>query len=456
LHLAAPNEAFRQFVDRVWAGRFQWHKHNAVLGKVLQRVADDELKRVMVFMPPRLGKSEQVSRLFSAYYVYRYPERWVGLASYGDKLAGTLSRRARQNFITAGGTISAESRSVTHWETASGGGMWSSGVAGAQTGKGFDLGIIDDPLKDRKQADSLLIRANQREWYSEVFATREEPDAAQLIVLTRWHMDDLAGWLLEREHDPETAQGWHIVNFPAEAEQPPEWPASCTVEPDWRAPGEPICLERLPDEKMRQAKGFARSWAALYQQRPRPKEGSLFRYDWFEIVDAAPAEARRVRYWDTAGTEAGGDFTAGVKMSRNGTGVIYVEDVVRGQWSPHHRDSHIRRTADGDGRPVTVWLESEAGVMGKERTQETIRQLAGYVVHSERPTGPKELRAEPLAAQMEAGNVRIVRGAWNQAFIDELVNFGPGCMHDDQVDAAAGAFAKLAVSRRVGVEPLIR
>lgn len=438
-------QSFRAYVDRATAGRFRWHRHNIVLADSLQRVADGDLRRLMVFMPPRYGKSEQVSRLFAPYWLHRRPHQWVGLASYGASLAQKLSRAARDHFREAGGDLAGDATAVTEWMTPDAGGLWAAGRGGSLTGRGFDLGIIDDPLKDMAEADSPVIREGLIEWYRSTFRTRAEPGAAIVVVLTRWHQLDLAGWLLEQEAvEPEH---WHVVHLPEEAEDElPEYPDTCTVEPDWRAPGELLCPERFGPDEVQKHKAFPRTWASLYQQRPRPREGNLFRYSWFEdrFVDARPAQAKRVRYWDTAGTEGGGDWTVGTLMALGGDGLFYVEDVVRGQWSPGTRDQQIRATAERDGRDVTIWLEQEAGVSGTERTQGTVRALAGFTARTERPTGSKELRAEPFAAQCEVGNVRVVRGAWNRAWLEELVNFGPGAAHDDQVDATAGAFAKLA------------
>jgi predicted phage terminase large subunit-like protein len=443
---------FRSFVDRVTRGRFQWYRHAAVLAAVLQRVADGKLPRLIVMMPPRHGKSEEVSRLFPAYYLRRYPSRWVGLTSYGAELARTFSRSARANFVEGGGRMNPAVKAQTHWETDAGGGMWATGVGGAQSGKGFHLGIIDDPLKDRKEADSALIRENQKEWYRSTFYTRAEPLNAIVLVLTRWHMDDLCGWLLASEigNEPEN---WHIVRFPAEAEAEKdadfEVPDTCTLEPDWRELGDPLCPERYPSAALAKNKADSREWASLFQQRPRPREGNLFKFSWFEgrEVGASPEEARRVRYWDLAGSDGRGDFTAGVRMAKGADGVVYIEDVVRGQWSPHQRDQKIRAVAEADNAryPRTVtWIEKESGIGGEERMAALTRLLSGFTIRSERPTGDKAFRADPFASQCEAGNVRIVRGDWKNAFLDELCSFGPGCDHDDMVDAASGAFNKLA------------
>src|SRR5688572_2006349 len=165
--------SFREFVARV-APHYQWYKHCEVLGDVLQRVADGELSRVMIFMPPRHGKSELTSRLFSAYYLHCHPERWVGLCSYTGELAHGLSRNAKDYYCEAGHSLKLGARAAKGWETGAGGGMWASGVGGSITGKGWHLGIIDDPVKGALQANSPKLRNRQREWYQSSFLTREE------------------------------------------------------------------------------------------------------------------------------------------------------------------------------------------------------------------------------------------------------------------------------------------
>jgi predicted phage terminase large subunit-like protein len=151
-----------------------------------------------------------------------------------------------------------------------------------------------------------------------------------------------------------------------------------------------------------------------------------------------------VRYWDKAASKKPeADFSAGVRMLKSDLGVYYVEDVTRGQWSSLDRNKVMRNTAKQDGPAVTVWLEEEGGSGGKESAEISVRDLAGVSVHAERVTGDKLSRARPFSAQCEAGNVKIVRGAWNAAYLDELHAFPLGA-HDDQVDASSGAFNKLA------------
>jgi predicted phage terminase large subunit-like protein len=458
--------SFREFVSLV-NPKYRWFKHCEVLGDVLQRVADGEIDRLMIFMPPRHGKSEETSRLFTAYFLYRYPNRWVGLASYAADLAYTLSRAAKDNFLASGGQIRWDAKGVKHWQTEQGGGLWAAGVGGPMTGKGWHLGIIDDPLKNAEQAASLKIREKQKEWFQSSFSTREEPEGGALIfILTRWNEDDLAGWQLASEMglEADEAQRWHIINFPALAEseeEAPEFPASCTVEPDWRKPGEALCPERYNVKKLKRiaAQVGTYFWNALFQQRPRPLEGAFFKADWFKnIVGAIPEDCKLVRYWDKAGSAGKGDYTVGVLMARwldeDGIATFFIVDVVRGQWEAIDREREIRKVAMrdeslyGEGR-ITIWMEQEGGSGGKESAQASVRRLEGYSVRTETVTGKgdKSLRADPFRTQASVGNIKLVKGDWIVPYLRELTAF-PNGRNDDQVDATSGAFNKLALGRR--------
>jgi predicted phage terminase large subunit-like protein len=441
----ATADNFAHFIHRV-NPRYEFYRHVEQLIGVLDRVLDGSIKRLMVFMPPRHFKSETISRLFSAYYLLQYPYRWVGLAAYGADLAYSLSRNARSNYEAAGGELR-QAKAMRQWETYGGGGLWAAGVGGAATGKGFNLGIIDDPLKNAEEAASETIRSKQQDWYRSVFTTRQAPDAAIIIIQTRWHESDLSGWLLAQEHDE--PEGWHIVSMEAiKPDQPQPFPPTCTVEPDPREAGAALCPERYPVMRLQQLRGQLGSyfWASLYQQRPVPPGGGMFQRDWFSIVNAAPADATRVRYWDKAGSENSGDYSAGVKLARDADGQFYIEDVVRGQWSALARERIMRQTAEMDGRNVAIGIEQEPGSGGLESAQASVRNLAGFQVKAEKVTGEKQVRAMPFAAQCEARNVKLVRGAWNGAFIDELTSF-PFGSHDDMVDASSGAFMRLALRR---------
>jgi predicted phage terminase large subunit-like protein len=188
------------------------------------------------------------------------------------------------------------------------------------------------------------------------------------------------------------------------------------------------------------ARTFSQEYGAAFVSA----EGLLFKCEWFEVVASAPSQAQRVRYWDKAsGLTDGADYTAGVLMARDKLGAFYVEDVVHGRWSSHERDQVMRQTAARDGAHVPIWIEQVFG-LGQEAAQQAVRALAGFSVRTERVTKSKVERADPFAAQCEAGNVKVVRGTWNAAYLDELTTFPAGA-HDDMVDASSGAFHKLAL-----------
>ncbi len=449
LRRTAGDQSFRSFVSEV-NPRFQWYRHCEVLGDLAERVVAGEMPRLMISLPPRIGKTELFSRLLPAYFLRRHPDRWVGLNCYAAELAYTLSRNARENYTRAGGSLADSARAVKHWETGKGGGLWAAGVGGPITGKGFHLGLIDDPLKNAEEAESATIREAQKDWYRSTFYTRAEPDAAVIVIQTRWHEDDLSGFLLEEEAGEEPER-WHVASFDAIREDlDSPLPSSCIREDDWREPGEPLCPERYPLQRLKTIRDRLGPyfWAALYQQRPAPRGGGQFRREWFRIVDVAPAGVRRVRSWDLAATEGGGNWTVGTRLAVTDDGTYFVEDVVRGQWSSGQRDAMIRQTAELDGTAVPVLVTEEGGSGGKAQAAAITRTLAGFPVNTVRETGSKELRADPFRSQCEAGNVRLVRGEWNRTWLDELSTFPRG-KYDDQVDSVANGFNWLAAAPEV-------
>ena len=323
--------------------------------------------------------------------------------------------------------------------------MWAAGVGGPITGKGFHLGIIDDPVKNAEDAASETVRARQWDWYRSTFYTRQEPGAAIVVIQTRWHEDDLSGRLLA--HETVEPEYWHVVHLPALKEEPPAYPPTVTLEPDARRDGEALAPARYPASKLA---GIMRAngdyyWGALYQQRPRGRDGNMFKREWFPIVPTAPANARYVRYWDKAGTAGGGAYTAGVLLAEHG-GVFTICDVIMGQWGADERERVIVQTAAADSAAyghVEIGHEQEPGSGGKESAEATTRRLAGYVVYADRPTGDKALRAEPVASQAAAGSVRMVAAPWNGRLLEVLTAFPLGAVRDP-VDALSGAFARLA------------
>lgn len=423
------------------AYRWDW-SYLSLLRVELERVASGETKRLMVFMPPRHGKTALVTVRFPVWWMERRPGLRVIVAAYNQTLANKFSRMSRK---IAGYRIGLQNnrRAVEEWETVNGGWYRAVGVGGGVTGMGADLIIVDDPVKNREEAQSSTYRERVWDWYTDDLYTRLEPGGAIILVMTRWHEDDLAGRILSNGGNE-----WRVIRLPAIAE---------ADDPLGRVIGEPLNPDRYPLGELEKIKTVMGSWAfeALFQQRPMPAEGGMFKGGWFKFVDVVPVDVTaRARYWDKAATADGGDYTAGVRMSRTADGLYYIEDVTRGRWSSGERDKEIKRCAETDPPGTQIWLEQEPGSSGVDSVQAIIRMLAGFDVHAKPVTGSKVVRAGPLAAQAEAGNVVLVRGAWNAAFLDELTSF-PNGAHDDQVDAASGAFGKLARQVEVAYAPSI-
>ena len=423
--------------------RYQAEPFHELVASYLDRVLTGEIKRLMIIAPPQHGKSELASVRFPAYWLGRRPDDPVIVTSYAASLAYSKSRYARQVVesqefaeLFPGIATNRESRAVDHWELEPPrrGALLAAGVGGPITGHGAMLGIIDDPVENWEQAQSEAYRNRAWDWYRGTFRTRIWEDGAILLIMTRWHEADLAGQLLARDEGE-----WTVLRLPALSEG--------DGDPLGRPEGEPLSPGRYSKQELESLQRDVGSlaWASEYQGTPRAPEGNRFKRYWFEIVPGSAAQAFRVRYWDKAGTRDGGDWTAGVLMSWVPGSYWYVEDVVRGQWSSLERETVIRRTAEADSDrygPVEIWLEQEPGSGGKDSAEYTIRNLAGFAAYAERASGTKEVRAEPFAAQCEAGNVKLVRGDWNERYLDELTVF-PNGLHDDQVDASSGAFNRL-------------
>jgi predicted phage terminase large subunit-like protein len=413
--------------------------------RALARVTRGDLKRLMIFCPPRHGKSEQTTVRYPVYRLERTPSIRVCIGAYSQTFAAKFGRKARRIARERGLPLSTERSAAMEWETEAGGVFRSCGVGNPPTGEGFDLVVIDDSIKSREEAESEAYRERVWDWYTDDLYTRLEPGGAIVVMQTRWHLDDLPGRILTSDD----AANWEVVNLPAEAE---------ADDPLGREVGAPLWPERFDKDALTDRRRvLGPSYYALYQQRPVPREGGMVKREWLaNVVPGVPRGCQFVRYWDKAGTAGGGDYTAGVLMGRDHLGIFYVADIVHGQWAAVDRERIILATAGSDRATygtVRVVIEQEPGSGGKESAESTIRALAGYVVTADRPTGDKAIRLEPFAAQAGAGNVRLVTAPWNREYIEELTTF-PAARHDDLVDATAGAFNLLAgvpTSDRLGL-----
>lgn len=414
--------------------------HLVLLRQRLEEVAAGKLRRLIVSLPPRHGKSTLAVH-FAAWLIERRQLARVLIATASIDLAILFSRQARR-LLDGRIQFAEDMNRAASWETTIGGGLRAAGVGTRIVGRGFDLCIVDDPIGSAEDAASAAERERVWEWlHADVF-TRREPDAAIVLVMTRWHEDDPIGRLLAGE----TAGDWTAINLPALADD---------EDPLDRKPGAALWPARFDAEaleEIRRELGEQR-WSSLYQGKPTPREGALFAVLKIPIVDQAPAGLRAVRAWDLAATAGAGDWTAGVKLTGpDADGRFYVVDVVRGRWEPSERNRMIRATAALDGQDVEIRGPQDPGAAGVEAAGAFIRLLAGYSVKVATVTGDKVTRADPLASQLNAGNVAIVRAPWVREYVEELRRFPLGA-HDDQVDASADAFAALAVKdEEVGVQ----
>ena len=441
---ARDNMSFRDFI-KLANQKFQFYKHSEELIKILQRVADGELERVMITVPPRHGKSFLTSQLFPAYLAYRFPDKFCAIVSYGAQLAEGFSRNARAFFVEAGGNLSPTTQAVNYWLTQEGGGIWAAGAGGTLTGRGFSsCGIIDDPIKDAEAAHSQSQTEGLREWYASTFFTRREGKAPIVVIQTRWSQADLVGWLLEKEKDTEFPEGWHLMNLPAVAEEQPEdMPKSVTLLPDWRKPGEALCPELFDEKALAAIRANVGSYwfASLYQQRPAPAEGSIFQRSWWAQHDIPNLNEfdRMVLGVDLAfeGRTKASHPSAFVVVGQK-DGHFWVLDVIAKQMElPECMRTVMTLRSKWKIQAVVV----EKAANGPALMQLMRKHVPGLIPRP--PTGSKEQRAYAIQPIVESGNVTLPKGAyWYNDFFEE-VSYFPNGAADDRVDAFVHALAYL-------------
>ena len=407
--------------------------HIKLMCDTIQKFLESGHRGLIVTTPPRHMKSTICSECLPAWFLSNDPEhREVMLASYNQGQARKMARSCRKLFdeewhqlIFDRPNIVIDNADEIMLEGKVNGrpSLIAAGIGAGLTGSGADLIIVDDPIKDAEEANSQTIRDNIHDWFTSVAMTRLSPGGKVLIVMTRWHHDDLVGRLLNDNPD-----GWDVLHLPAVSDA-----------------GEALWPERYDIRHLMSIKADvgSRVFEALYQGRPTPDEGGFFRREWFQVVDRGFSErAYRCRYWDKAATAGAGDWTTGVLLAME-EGRYCVEDVVHVQYGPKDVQSIIRRTAEQDGPYVRIRMEQEPGSSGVEVIDLYARQiLLGYDFRPDKVTGSKDLRAGSLSAALENGNVSIVRAQWNREYIQEFCEFPLGA-HDDQVDATSGAFREL-------------
>lgn len=427
-------------------------RHLSVIDEKLMAVAAGDIKRLMLCVPPRHGKSELVSRYFPAWYVGIFPNRRVILTSYEADFAASWGRKARDVLIGRGSVfgvrVNQDSAAANRWNIyGRAGGMDTAGVGGPITGKGANVLIIDDPVKNAEEATSAVMRDKIWDRYRTTAYTRLEPEGAVILIMTRWHPDDLAGKLLKQMESG--GERWDVVSLSAIAEK---------EDLLGRTPGEALWPERFDEEKLAEMKEVVSPywWSAQYQQRPIPREGTLFQRDWFdEPITDYPPDATLVRYWDPAATKDG-DYTAGALVGEK-DGIYYLVDMQRVRTRPAGVEQLIRQTAERDRErgDVAIFMEQEPGSSGVSMIDNYARKvLKGFPFTGDKASGSKITRAHPASSAAELGNIKLVQGKWIPAFLDEAEVFPHG-EYDDQIDAFSGAIAMLAAEDQESRVPLM-
>ncbi|MGV7002491.1 phage terminase large subunit [Priestia megaterium] len=421
-----------------------WHHER--LCEALDKLVSGDIKRLMVFMPPRNGKSELGSRRFPAYVLGKDPDAQIIATSYSADLASRMNRDVQriidspeyQEVFPEVGLNGSNVRTIANgsylrnsdiFEIVNHKGVYkSSGIGGGITGMGMTYGIIDDPFKNRKEAESQTMRNAVWDWYASTFYTRLEKDARVLIILTRWHEDDLAGRLLKQAQEDPEAEQWTVINYPAIAEDPID-------QSDPREEGEPLWPAKysLDDlKKIKKAVGTY-EWSALYQQRPSPSEGNILNRGWWKYYKVKPTDFDElIQSWDCAFKDNDdSDFVVGQVWGRKGADK-YLLDQVKDRMDLPATINAVRSLTAKWPRATTKLIEDKAN--GPAVIQMLKHEVSGMIAVN--PQGGKVARAYAASPEVEAGNVYLPDPSiapWVHDFVDETAAF-PNSTNDDATD----------------------
>lgn len=434
---------------------YETNWHHELLCSKLDQLISREITRLMVFMPPRHGKSELGSRRLPAYALGKNPDESIIAASYSADLASRMNRDVQRvidspeyrDLFPETKLYGKNIRTVAHgaylrnseiFEVVGRRGLYrSAGVGGGITGMGCTFGIIDDPIKNRAEADSQTFRNTIWDWYTSTFYTRLEKNAVILVILTRWHEDDLAGRLLAQAKADPTADQWEVVDLQAikdvdKAGDPREfgealWPGKYTIKD----------LNRI------KAVVGSRDWEALYQQRPAPAEGNIINRGWWQYYSQIPTHFDEViQSWDCAFKDKDtSDFVVGQVWGRKGADK-YLLDQVRGRMNLPATMAAIESLSAKWPQALAKLVEDKAN--GTAVIQMLKHKISGLIPIE--PAGGKIVRAQAVTADIEAGNVYLPDPSiapWVHDFMEECSAF-PNGAHDDQVDAMSQALNRLS------------
>ena len=425
----------------------------------LEAATNGNIRDLIINVPPRHLKSILVSVLWFVWSWIHYPgKRWVYF-SYSNDLTIRDSVRSRALilsdwFQSRWGDrfqLTGDQNQKMRFSNNKGGYRIATSVKGIATGEGGHFIICDDPI-NIKEVDSDVARAEVIRWWDEVVPTRiDDPKSGvRVIIMQRGHETDLTGYLLDKKdtdyvhlclparYEPDNVRTKTPLNF---------------VDPRTKE-GDPLHPDRYGDEELKKLEQDLGSYAsaAQLQQNPYPRGGGMFKIEKFGYLDYLnPHEiVASVRYWDKASsTDTNAKETAGVLMHKLRNGSFVVADVVHGKWVASVREQRIKQIAEQDGKGVNIWIEQEPGSGGKDSAEGTVRNLAGYIARADRVTGSKVVRADIYSAQVDIGNVYLMKAQWNAVFLAEHGSFPKGKLIDI-VDSASGSFNKLFKVIRAG------
>lgn len=423
--------------------------------------------RLIVQAPPRHGKSELISVHTPTWFLDLWPRKFVMLTSYNADLPAMFARRVRDTIAEYGGVVRgvsrlgatnvddipelkrsvlnvrlrADAKQVAQFFTSENGGMFSQGIGGSLTGRGADLLLVDDFVKNAEEAESTASQEHIWDWFSSTAYTRLEPGASLIILATRWNIDDLIGKIIQNK---ELFHGrWRVITLPAEAGED---------DPLGREPGEALWPERYPIASLHERRALLGKYfySALFQQKPIRREDAQANPDQINILDVLPdlGQTMAVRGWDIAMSEGKGDYTVGFLWGCQGnpgtsSASYYIYDVVRGQWGSKDVERTIRDTAETDGLQVVQVIEQEPGASGKAYAEYiATKVLKGFRTVIVPANESKWIKSQPLFAAMSNLQLNMRRAPWNKTFKQELESF-PGGANDDIVDAGAIGFNHL-------------
>lgn len=424
------------------------------LEQFYEAVKRGESPRMILTVPPRHGKSTLASVNFPSWVLGDDPNLEFIACSYNSSLAMDFSRKVRDRIndpkyakLFPNTRLSDSSQSAERWNTSGKGGYVAAGVRGPITGRGAHIGVIDDPVKDREDAESEVIRQQIKNWYSSTFYTRLAPGGGVLIILTRWHDDDLAGWLIqtmveaekeaaESGHWPEDADKWEVVSYKAIASE----------DEAYRKAGEALHPARYPVKALAKIKRtlLPRDWEALYQQNPVAEEGAYFTKDMFRYYTVQPplSSLRIYAAWDFAiGKKEANDWTVGVVVGVDKDGRIYVLHRYRGRWATNEIVEKIIECQRVWSPLLQGFEEGQIAssfepFLLKRLNEPALRSLGGIPYEKLKTRGrDKEARARAIQGRMQQGMVYFPEKVdWLVEFMNEFLRFPLG-LHDDQVDA---------------------